>query len=207
MDQLLLPLHKFSVQALLLIYLIKTILLLMNKKDNLLSFTKIVKVPEMIVSTLFLVTGIWMFAQIGNIKTFQIIKIVAVLIAIPLAVVGFKKSNKLLALLSLIFLLAAYGLAEMSKKQPYPAKQVEVTPELSSSNRGELLFQQNCTMCHGADGKMGTLGAKDLSKSAMSNADVLNIISNGKAAMPAYGKTLSAEDIALLAGHVEQLRK
>jgi mono/diheme cytochrome c family protein len=62
-------------------------------------------------------------------------------------------------------------------------------------------------MCHGADGTMGTLGAKDLSKSAMSNADVLNIISNGKAAMPAYSKTLSAEDIALLAGYVEQLRK
>lgn len=179
----------------------------MNKKDNLLGFTKMVKVPEMIVSTLFLITGIWMFAQIGNIKTFQIIKIVAVLIAIPLAVVGFKKSNKLLALLSLIFLIAAYGLAEMSKKQPYPANKVEVTPELSSSNRGELLFQQNCTMCHGADGTMGTLGAKDLSKSAMSNADVLNIISNGKAAMPAYSKTLSAEDIALLAGYVEQLRK
>jgi uncharacterized membrane protein SirB2 len=207
MDQLLLPLHKFSVQALLLIYLIKTVLLLMNKKDNLLGFTKMVKVPEMIVSTLFLITGIWMFAQIGNIKTFQIIKIVAVLIAIPLAVVGFKKSNKLLALLSLIFLIAAYGLAEMSKKQPYPVNKVEGTPELSSSNMGELLFQQNCTMCHGADGKMGTLGAKDLSKSAMSNADVLNIISNGKAAMPAYSKTLSAEDIALLAGHVEQLRK
>jgi uncharacterized membrane protein SirB2 len=207
MDQLLLPLHKFSVQALLLIYLIKTILLLMNKKDNLIGFTKMVKVPEMIVSTLFLITGIWMFAQIGAIKTFQIIKLVAVFIAIPLAVIGFKKSNKALALLSLISLIAAYGLAEMSKKQPYPIAKVEPVEELSQSNKGQLIYQQNCIRCHGDDGKMGILGAKDLTTSAMNHEGIIGIISNGKSAMPAYSKSLSAEDIELVAVYVEQLRQ
>lgn len=207
MDQLLLPLHKFSVQALLLIYLIKTILLLMNKKDNLSAFTKMVKVPEMIVSTLFLITGIWMFAQIGAIKTFQIIKLVAVFLAIPLAVVGFKKSNKLLAVLSLVLLLAAYGLAEMSKKKPYPVQSVENESELAQSDKGQLIYKQHCALCHGDDGKLGMLGAKDLTASAMSSSDRIAIISSGKKTMPAYGSILSAEDIDRVAAYVEHLKK
>lgn len=208
MDQLLLLLlHKFSVQALLLIYLIKTILLVSNQKNGLTGFTKIVKVPEMIISTAFLITGIWMFAQIGAIKTFQIIKLVAVFLAIPLAVVGFKKSNKMLAVLSLVLLLLAYGLAEMSKKQPYPAQEVENSEELAQNDKGQLLYKQNCARCHGDDGKLGMLGAKDLSASAMSHSDVLAIITSGKKSMPAYSKILSAEDIEMVASYVEQLKK
>ncbi|MES2395188.1 MAG: SirB2 family protein, partial [Bacteroidota bacterium] len=89
--------HLLSVILFLLIYLIKTVLLLSNKNEGLAKFTKVVKVPEMIVSTLFLVTGIYLLTQIPEIKTLLIIKIVAVLISIPLAIIGFKKKNKVLA--------------------------------------------------------------------------------------------------------------
>ena len=109
--------HLLVVILFLLIYLIKTTLLLMNKQETLMKFSKMVKVPEMIVSTLFLVTGIYMLTQVPEIKSLLIIKIAAVFLSIPLAVIGFKKQNKILAVASLLLIVGAYGLAEMSKKQ------------------------------------------------------------------------------------------
>jgi len=203
----LLSLHKISVISLLLIYLIKTILLLMVGKDPLARFSKVMKVPEMIVSTAFLVTGIWMFAQIGAIKTLQIIKLVAVFIAIPLAVIGFKKGTKILAVLSFVFLILSYGLAEMSKKKPYPIQKVEDAGTLSQTDMGQLLYKQNCARCHGDDGARGALGAKNLQLSAMSHADVVNIINKGKGAMPAYIKVFSPDEVEQLTVYVESMRK
>ena len=123
----LLLIHKICVTAFLVIYLIKTILLLSGAQSALDRFAKIFKVPEMIISTGFLVTGIWMYTQIGAIKSMQIIKLVAVVASIPLAVIAFKKKNKALAVLSFVLILMAYGLAEMSKKQPYPVSKSETS--------------------------------------------------------------------------------
>ena len=80
--------HLISVILFLLIYLIKTSLLLANKEEGLTKFTKSIKVPEMIVSTLFLLTGIYMLTQIPIINTLLIVKICIVFISIPVAVVG-----------------------------------------------------------------------------------------------------------------------
>ena len=87
--------HLLVVVLFILIYLIKTTLLLLNKQETLMKFSKMVKVPEMIVSILFLVTGIYMLTQVPEIKSLLIIKIVAVFLSIPLAVIGFKKQNKI----------------------------------------------------------------------------------------------------------------
>src|ERR1700740_3864006 len=110
---ILLKTHFVVVTIFFLIYLIKTILLLANKNEQLQSFTKKVKVIEMIVSFLFLATGIYLMTQIPEIKPILIIKITIVLLAIPLAIVGFKKGNKGLATLSFILILAAFGMGEM----------------------------------------------------------------------------------------------
>ena len=91
--------HIIVVNIFLLIYLIKTILIFTNQ-NALLKFSKAVKVPEMIISVLFLVTGVWLFAILGAIKLLQIIKLALILIAIPVAIVGYKKMNKVMALLS-----------------------------------------------------------------------------------------------------------
>ena len=56
--------HLLTVVLFLLIYLIKTFLLLTNKNEKLASFTKAVKVPEMIISALFLGTGIYLLTYI-----------------------------------------------------------------------------------------------------------------------------------------------
>ncbi|HKC68956.1 MAG TPA: hypothetical protein VKG26_12050, partial [Bacteroidia bacterium] len=55
--------HFVVVTIFFLIYLIKTLLLLTDKKDALTSFTKKVKVLEMIVSVLFLVTGVYLMTK------------------------------------------------------------------------------------------------------------------------------------------------
>src|SRR5882762_6849469 len=92
--------HYLVVTLFLLIYVIKTILLLSNKSDLLASFSKKVKVVEMIVSFLFLLTGIYLTTQLsfgGKYDYLFYVKIVLVLSSIPIAIIGFRKSNKVLA--------------------------------------------------------------------------------------------------------------
>ena len=81
--------HKISVILFLLIYFIKTILLISNKEDLLAKLTKTLKVPEMIVSALFLLTGIYLLTQIPEIKPLMIVKVGLVFLSIPIAIVGF----------------------------------------------------------------------------------------------------------------------
>lgn len=195
--------HLLSVILFLLIYLIKTVLLLSNKNEGLAKFTKVVKVPEMIVSTLFLVTGIYLLTQIPEIKSLLIIKIVAVLISIPLAIIGFKKKNKVLAVLSLLLIIGAYGMAEMSKKQK--SKSMET---ISGTNlNGQELFNASCISCHGADGKLGLMEASDLSISTMELTAKIEIIKNGKGAMTPFAEILTEEQIKAVAEYSASLKK
>ena len=123
MDSTLLArIHAVSVMLFLLTYVIKTVLIF-TSKSKLASYTKATKVPEMIISTAFLVTGVWLLIILGGIKVFHIIKLVFVFTSIPLAVVAFKKGKPALALIALFLIIGAYGLAEMSKSKPFiPAK-------------------------------------------------------------------------------------
>ena len=56
--------HYLVVTLFLLIYVVKTILLLSNRNDLLAIFTKKVRIFEMIVSSLFLITGIYLSTQL-----------------------------------------------------------------------------------------------------------------------------------------------
>lgn len=195
--------HLLTVILFLAIYLIKTILLLMNKEEALTKFSKGFKVPEMIISFLFLGTGIYMMIQLPEIKSLLIIKIAAVFLSIPLAVIGFKKNNKLLAVASLVLIIGAYGLAEMSKKQK--SKSMEA---ISKSNvNGQELYSASCAKCHGEDGKLNLLGAKDLSVSTMDLNARIEIIKNGKNAMTPFSGMLNEEQIKAVAEYTEMLKK
>ncbi len=197
----LLTLHRISVIVFLFIYLIKTFLLLANQHTTLERFVKATKVTEMIVSALFLITGIWLFVEIGAIKNMQIIKLIAVFVSIPLAVVGFKKKNKALALVALLLIIAAYGLAEMSKKKPYPVKQVEATAS------AEEIYKVNCASCHGDDGARQLGGAKDLSTSMITKDEAKVIIAKGKNNMAGFESVLTPEQIDAVAEYVQKLKK
>lgn len=191
------------------IYLVKTVLLFANQQ-MLDRFSKITKVPEMIVSFVFLLTGILLIVQIGGIKNLQIIKLVTVFAAIPLAVVGFKRRKKPLALLSFVLILLSYGLAEMAKKQPFIKNVVVIKGDDSSPlTHGKQVYFENCTFCHGNDGKKMYRGATDLSTGDRTADYVQLVVHDGvKAAMPmpAYGKLLSEQEINDVALFVADLK-
>jgi len=195
--------HVVSVIIFLLIYLLKTVLLLFNKNEALANFNKGTKVFEMIISTLFLVTGIYMLTQIPEIKSLLIAKIVVVIVLIPIAIIGFKKKNKILAFLSLLLIVCAYGMAEMSKKQKSKALQ-----GISASNvNGFELYDAACLSCHGADGKLGTMGARNLATSKMNLEARIEIITNGKASMNPFKGVLTNEQIKAVAEYSESIKK
>lgn len=159
---LLAKIHMVSVMIFLLIYVVKTVLLF-TSRAKLDSFTKVFKVPEMIVSFLFLVTGSWLFALLGGIKVFHLIKLAFVVLSIPLAIIAFKKYNKGLALVSLLLIIGAYGLGEMSKNKAFiPAKVVVANDDGSQLVTGTRTFAANCAFCHGTDGKKHTVQQRTL---------------------------------------------
>lgn len=191
--------HVIVVNIFILIYLVKTILLVTNKTEGLSKFTKIFKVPEMIISVLFLVTGIWMIVLLGTLQTLLIIKIILVLAAIPIAVIGFKKRIKVMGVVAFLLIIAAYGMAEMSK--------IPKVKETSTNGvvSGKDLYENNCQSCHGPKGNLGNNGAKDLTLSIMDHNAELLIINNGKSPMPAYNSLSDAEKEAV-ATYIETLR-
>jgi mono/diheme cytochrome c family protein len=179
MIQALLITHRIVVTLFFLIYVIKTILLLSNKQDLLQKFTKTVKVPEMIVSAMFLITGVYLLFQLPSINNIMIIKLVLVFASIPVAIIGFKKGNKLLAALSLLMITASYGLAEVGKKKREKGADI-----ISTNINGREIYEARCASCHGLDGKAGLSGASDLSASAMDKEQIMEVIRNGKNTMP-----------------------
>ncbi len=201
--------HYLVVTLFFVIYLVKTILLLANKEAGLAKFTKVVKVPEMIISTLFLLTGIYMLTQIPVIGTLLIIKLIAVVISIPVAIVGFKKKNKALAVLSFVLISAAFALAEINKKHPQkPAAAVENTDDKTPKIvDGKTVFESNCISCHGGDGQAGRVGAANLATSVMDQDSKVEIIRNGKGSMQAFGGMLTEEEVQAVAAYIETLKK
>ncbi len=202
--------HKLVVLLFLLLYVVKTALLLLNQKESLAKITKFTKVPEMILSTLFLVTGGYMLFNKPEIHYFTWIKVVAVFASIPLAVVGFKNSNKVLAALSLVLLITAYGLAEMAKRRVEKKEVIVEAPAgstIDAVTQGKAVFKAYCVACHGEDGKLMMAGAKDLSVSQLSDADVKNIILNGKNSMAPYKNVLAESEINNVVEYVRSLRK
>lgn len=187
--------HTLFVVIFTLIYLIKTILLLSDKDELLEKFKKKTKVLEMIVSFGFLATGIYLMTRLPEVNMYLIIKIVLVLASIPLAVVGYKKKNKILATFSFFLIIVSFGLAQKSKNEKAGDKTLVVN--------GKEIYEEKCALCHGSDGKLGVSGAKDLSISTIDHKGIVTIITDGKNSMASYKAVLSAEQIELVASYIE----
>lgn len=192
--------HTLVVSLFLLIYLIKTVLLFLGKTEQLQSFSKKFRIPEMIISALFFATGIFLAVNTGNGGTWLWVKIAAVLISIPLAVIGFKKLNKNLALLSLILLIYSYGISET--KSAIFKKEITAVTAID----GKKIYEAKCINCHGADGKLSMSGAKDISISVLKPEEKISLITNGKNTMKAYKDVLTSEQIAAVAAYTETLK-
>ena len=83
-----------------------------------------------------------------------------------------------------------------------------------AQNASETLYKSKCAMCHGADGtgsatgkKMGAHDFTTAEVQGMSDAELSTVITNGKNKMPAYGKSLKADDIKGLVAYIRTLKK
>jgi cytochrome c5 len=190
--------HTLVVGLFLLLYLVKTYLLVSNKEETLVSFTNKTKWPERIISVLFLATGIFLYLNSGNITWMVHLKLAFVFASIPLAIIGFKKRNKGLAVLSLVLLFGAYGLGEANKKQATKVVKPDIAANSSELDTGKALYTSYCEACHGENGDGQKSGAKNLRISVLDKAAKASLIKNGKGAMPAYSALSDAEVDALI---------
>lgn len=84
---------------------------------------------------------------------------------------------------------------------------VENEPK-SPQEEAKDLYTLNCASCHGMDGKLGGSGSKDLSKSILSDSEMIEIITNGKNNMPAMKDVIQdPAKIKNVADFVKTLRK
>ena len=75
------------------------------------------------------------------------------------------------------------------------------------AEQGASLYSMHCAQCHGEDGKLGASGAKDLSASKLSDAEMVKIIKQGKGAMPSMKALLETnQNINLVLSHIKGLR-
>jgi len=71
---------------------------------------------------------------------------------------------------------------------------------------GKALFQQNCVVCHGSNGKLGANGAHDLTKSNLTITGRVYMVKNGLGKMPAFKSTLTDEEIEQVVTYSMTLR-
>jgi mono/diheme cytochrome c family protein/uncharacterized membrane protein SirB2 len=222
--------HTLSVVLFLLIYLIKCVLLWTNTA-RLDAFAQKIRVPEMIVSALFLITGLALAynnASIGVGSWFWV-KLGAVFAAIPVAVVGYRRHNKYLATLSLLLIFYAYGVSEtksarMNKRDfaeagrqmalaNHPELATVMTEPMDSSGKtnanydlvahGKSVFLAQCALCHGEDGKKGLGGAKNLQETRLDKNQIMDLLLNGKNTMPSYRNVLSQQEMMAVVAYVK----
>jgi uncharacterized membrane protein SirB2 len=203
--------HRLVVSIFVALYFVKMVLLLMDR-EKLDKFRKITKVPEIIVSVLFLATGIGMLIMKPTMSFTQVIKLALVVAAIPFGVIGFARGNKVIGVLSFVCLVGAYGLAEMGKRI---IPKVQLAPEIITDaeakdydqlRHGEALYTEYCRSCHGPDGKLGLGGAYDIATSTINRTEEMNVILNGRGTMPAFRNVLSQRDVEAIVAFTQTLR-
>jgi mono/diheme cytochrome c family protein len=80
-------------------------------------------------------------------------------------------------------------------------------PEPTGPISGKDIYNANCVTCHGDDGKKGTLGAADLSKSMMDKKTQFVTIKDGKGAMAPMKAVMADQEIYAVIEFLETLKK
>jgi mono/diheme cytochrome c family protein len=92
----------------------------------------------------------------------------------------------------------------------------EISKTAASAPDAAATFNSKCAKCHGRDGRSQTFWGRRTHARDLSNGDwqndvsderLFNSISNGKAKMPSYKKSLTESEIDGLVNYVRRLRK
>ncbi|MCB9355312.1 MAG: cytochrome c [Saprospiraceae bacterium] len=116
------------------------------------------------------------------------------------------RSTLLLTVVSAALLGIACGSADDQIKKNALAAQSS-GPATPAPPDGMAVFRQYCLVCHGADGKLGLNGAKDLSASTLTLEERINIVTHGKKLMTPFDEMLSAEEIKAVAEYTLTLKQ
>jgi cytochrome c6 len=104
-------------------------------------------------------------------------------------------------------LVAAFALAGALVVLVHSAPTASAASDDAASPR--TLYVQNCARCHGSNGKAETALGKKLDAADLTGgrsvAGISRVVRSGKGKMPAFGKRLSAKQIADIAGYVHSL--
>ncbi|MFN3874422.1 MAG: c-type cytochrome [Flavobacteriales bacterium] len=73
--------------------------------------------------------------------------------------------------------------------------------------KGQQIYRMHCELCHGRDGKLGLNGAKDLSASTLTRAEMIAQVANGKGKMMPYKGVLTAKEIEAVVDYARALGK
>lgn len=64
-----------------------------------------------------------------------------------------------------------------------------------SVSEGEAIYKKYCVLCHGADGKLGLNGAKDITVSLLTREERIVLVTSGKNTMTPFAGILTPEQI------------
>lgn len=212
------------VTTLFLVAMLLTVIFSFGDKSK--ASPKWLRISHMVLGPLMLITGIYLMVKspLGG-EPYVWAKLILVLIATPLGIIGGRKKSVPLSVVA--FLLVAgvmtlaytrpsFGgkdlpnaeqLAEEMKEQEKSGELTEDAKNAKAIQIGESLYNQRlCQSCHGEDGAAGYQKAKNLQVSVLSDAEIGNIIVNGKGLMPA-NEGLSDAEVGYLTAYVKSLRK
>jgi mono/diheme cytochrome c family protein len=92
---------------------------------------------------------------------------------------------------------------------------VAVAASASGNDPGQSTFEAHCATCHAPDGSGDTVVGKSIKipdlhsaeVQKLSDAQLADVIANGKGVMPGFKSSLSKDEIDALVKHVHQLAK
>jgi mono/diheme cytochrome c family protein/uncharacterized membrane protein SirB2 len=222
--------HVLVVVLFLLLFLAKAVLLFLGKHNTLNKVRSSTKVLDMVFGTLILVTGAYLTFQFnGPLPRWLLVKIVLVLVAIPIAMVGIKRHHKVLTAVGVLIFLYVYGVAETKSMKMSPDQTAKATapiqvqeaqpqkPETAANpilsqlegthlQNTKAIYTQLCATCHGEDGQKGLSGASNLQQSTLSVENRKAVIANGRGLMPGFGSQLSEQEQEALAQYTTMLK-
>ena len=88
-----------------------------------------------------------------------------------------------------------------------PAAPAVASAEAPINLEGKKTFETYCILCHGADGKLGLNGSKDLSISTITLEERITQVTNGKGLMTPFKEILTEAEIKAVAEYTLSLKK
>ena len=202
MDIVMRHIHVTAVVLLLFFMLFKTILLLVNNTVLLDKIRNTTKIVDILLGVAAVGTGVYLLTLKLTVEPYIWVKILTVLVAIPLGIVGLKRHKKPLAVLSVLLLTYAFGVGETHSFK-FKRDQFTVT---NTDQAGREIYQTLCVECHGTDGKKGLYKAPDLTESVLSGAETKARILYGKGIMKGYKNELNDQQVQQVMEYISTLR-